>query len=262
MQEGVELSIVIPMRNEVENVAMLIAELDAVAPRLPRHEIVIVDDGSDDGTGPAVLALRRARPQSAADLILLRHRNSVGQSGALRTGIRQARGHWIATLDGDGQNDPADLPRLIEAAAGRDPILVAGERMRREDDWIRRLSSRVANRVRSAILGDGVKDSGCALKLFPRQAFLDLPFFDHIHRFLPSLFHAEQIPVIVVGVAHRARHAGTSKYGIGNRLWVGLTDLAGAFWLARRRVRPVLEDPVPPPSDLPPTQPVLPPRAR
>lgn len=236
-----ELSIVIPMRNEAENAAGLIAEIDAVAHALPAHEIVIVDDGSDDGTSAAVAEARGTRAASSAPLKLLRHHSSVGQSGAIRSGVRHASGTWIATLDGDGQNDPADVPRLLQAAAGRGWVLVAGQRLRREDNWVRRMSSRVANGVRSRILGDGVRDSGCGLKLFPRQVFLDLPFFDHIHRFLPALFRAEGIEVIVVGVAHRARRAGTSKYGIGNRLWVGLVDLAGVWWLAQRRVLPELE---------------------
>lgn len=236
------LSIVVPMRNEEENVARMVGELDEVAHLLPRHEIICVDDGSSDGTSTALLAAVARRDTSKAPLRLRRHRVGVGQSAALRTGILAARGEWIATLDGDCQNEPADIRRLLDALGPNPAVraLIAGERSQRHDSWVRRWSSRVANAVRRAILHDGSRDTGCALKLFPREVFLELPFFDHVHHFLPAVFRAAGARVVTVPVSHRPRHAGTSKYGIGNRLWVGLLDLAGVWWLQRRLVRPEL----------------------
>jgi dolichol-phosphate mannosyltransferase len=148
----------------------------------------------------------------------------------------------VATLDGDGQNDPADLKRLLEAIAGSatpGPALVIGNRITRRDTWLRRVSSRVANGVRSRLLGDGTPDTGCGLKLFHRATFLELPFFDHMHRFLPALFQRQGTGVISVPVGHRPRTRGQSKYGVGNRLWVGIVDLFGVMWL-RTRFRPGL----------------------
>jgi dolichol-phosphate mannosyltransferase len=178
---------------------------------------------------------------------LLRHAVRSGQSAAVATGVRAARAPLIATLDGDGQNDPADIPRLLEALKGSTSgrlRLVMGNRTTRRDSWLRRLSSRVANGVRSRLLHDGTPDTGCGLKVFDRAVFLDMPRFDHMHRFMPALFRREGYEVISVPVNHRQRTRGTSKYGLHNRLWVGIVDLAGVSWLLRRaspRIR-VAED--------------------
>jgi dolichol-phosphate mannosyltransferase len=147
----------------------------------------------------------------------------------------------VATLDGDGQNDPADIMKLLSASreSSLPPVCVCGERRQRRDSWSKRFSSRVANRVRSNFLGDGIADTGCGLKLFQREAFLDLPRFDHMHRFLPALFIRDGGNVISVPVNHRPRHRGVSKYGLHNRLWVGLVDLLGVLWLLRRSRRPI-----------------------
>lgn len=171
---------------------------------------------------------------------MIRHTENAGQSAALVSGVHHAQGIWVATLDGDRQNDPADLPVLLEVA--RDPQggadLVAGIRARRADDWIKRVSSRVANGIRRRLLDDGVSDTGCGLKLFRRDLFLGLPRFDHMHRFLPALARRANAQVATVPVSHRPRHGGSSKYGVGNRLWVGIFDLCGVMWLQRRPCNP------------------------
>lgn len=228
-----EISVVVPVRDEAENIDALLDEIvAALAGRA--FEIVYVDDGSADTT-PQRLAAARARMPM---LRTLRHRRSAGQSAALATGIRAARGTWIATLDGDGQNDPADIPRLLARAAEADaPALVAGWRARRRDTALKRVSSRLANAVRAALLGDRTPDTGCGLKVFRRETFLILPGFDHMHRFLPALVQRAGGGVVNVQVNHRPRAAGTSKYGVMNRLFVGIVDLAGVMWLQRRALR-------------------------
>ena len=229
------LSVVVPVRNEGPNIAPLVAEIRAALAGV-KHEIVYVDDGSTDDT---------AAQLRAAAVVIRRHRASCGQSAAVLTGVRAARGVWIATLDGDGQNDPADLPALLaramqaDAAAG--PLLVAGHRTRRQDSWTKRQSSRIANRVRAALLHDATPDTGCGLKLFRRDAFLDIPHFDHMHRYLPALFIRAGGRVVSVPVNHRPRTRGVSNYGTLDRLWVGLFDLIGVFWLQRRWRRPEVE---------------------
>ena len=229
-----EISVVVPVRDEEDNIDTLLAEI-AAALAGRSIEVVYVDDGSADAT-PARLAAARARMPA---LRVLRHRRSAGQSAALVTGIRAARGTWIATLDGDGQNDPADIPRLLERAAAPDaPALVAGWRATRRDTRLKRVSSRLANAVRAALLGDRTPDTGCGLKVFRREAFLRLPPFDHMHRFLPALVQRDGGMVVNVAVNHRPRAAGRSKYGVMNRLWVGIVDLLGVMWLQRRPVRP------------------------
>jgi dolichol-phosphate mannosyltransferase len=232
------LSVVIPVRNEAPNIAPLVAEIEAALAGIP-HEIVYVDDGSSDGT-PA--ALRAAA--AGAPVRVLRHRASCGQSAAVVSGVRAARGTWIATLDGDGQNDPADIPRMLaraEAEGGQ--ILVAGHRVTRRDSWVKRRSSRIANGVRAWLLRDATPDTGCGLKVFPRALFLDLPAFDHMHRFLPALVLRQGGRVVSEPVNHRPRVRGTSNYGTLDRLAVSLFDLIGVAWLQRRWKRPQLEAP-------------------
>ena len=240
---GAVVSVVVPVRNEAPNIAPLIAEIRTALAAI-RHEIVYVDDGSTDGT-PARLR------ELAADgvhppLVIRRHRRSCGQSAAIVTGVRAARGGWIATLDGDGQNDPADLPAMLararaEQQAGAGPVLIAGHRTRRRDSPVKRLSSRLANRTRMLLLRDATPDTGCGLKVFPREAFLELPHFDHMHRFLPALFIRAGGRVVSVPVNHRPRTRGASKYGTLDRLWVGIFDLVGVAWLQRRWRRPEID---------------------
>ncbi len=229
------VSVVIPVRNEAPNIAPLVAEITTALADIP-HEIVYVDDGSTDGT-PAELA-------RLAEVRHLRHRTSCGQSAAIITGVKAARGTWIATLDGDGQNDPADIPRLLaraEAAGGR--VMVAGHRVKRQDSWVKRRSSRLANGIRSALLGDATPDTGCGLKLFPRALFLDMPHFDHMHRFLPALAMRAGATVLSEPVNHRPRTRGVSNYGTLDRLAVSIFDLFGVAWLQRRGKRPEIEAP-------------------
>lgn len=231
------LSVVVPVFNEAENVLPLLAEIEAaLAASRMAFEIVYVDDGSHDDT-PKLLAEAQTRfPR----LRTVRLRRNCGQSTAIREGVKAARGRLIATLDGDGQNDPADIPRLLAALPqGASPLpLVAGLRRKRRDNWLRRVSSRIANALRSRMLKDGTPDTGCSLKLFERETFLELPFFDHMHRFLPALFRRQGLEVVMVDVGHRPRARGVSKYGVMNRLWVGIVDLFGVMWLQRRMTSP------------------------
>jgi dolichol-phosphate mannosyltransferase len=240
------LSIVIPVRNEAPNIAPLVGEIRAALDGLLDYEIVYVDDGSEDGTAAAVAALRARVPS----LRLLRHARRAGQSAAIRTGVKAARASWIATLDGDGQNDPADIPRLwgmAQTDAAPDRLLLAGRRAKRRDSAIKRYSSRIANAVRRRLLGDDTPDTGCGLKLFRRDLFLVLPFFDHCHRFLPALVLREGGRVISVPVNHRPRERGKSKYGTFDRLWVGIVDLFGMMWLKHRTADPGVIPEEPPP---------------
>lgn len=236
---SLQLSVVIPVCNEAENVAALAQEIHAALHGKFPFEIVFVDDGSTDTTAQAVLAARA----SISEIRLLRHSRRSGQSTAVRTGVRAARAEWIATLDGDGQNDPADIPKLLAALQAHDEPqrlrLIMGNRTTRRDTWLRRVSSRVANGVRGRMLRDGTPDTGCGIKLFHRDTFLELPYFNHMHRFLPALFQRAGAQVISVPVAHRPRLRGASKYGLHNRLWVGIVDLFGVMWLIRRGVTPL-----------------------
>jgi dolichol-phosphate mannosyltransferase len=230
------LSIVIPLCDEAENVEALCRELHSCLAGQISHEIVFVDDGSSDGTHELLARMRAEIP----GIRVLRHACNAGQSAALLTGVRAARADWIATLDGDGQNDPADALKLwrIASSEANPAGLYIGHRVARHDDWVRRLSSRIANGVRSRLLGDQVPDTGCGIKLFRRSVFLGLPYFDHMHRFLPALVQREGLRVVSVPVSHRHRRAGRSKYGVGNRLWAGIVDMGGVLWLKRRRRRP------------------------
>jgi len=236
---SMDLSIVIPVRNEAGNIAPLVTEIAAALDGLIQYEIVYVDDGSDDATAAEIGRLQQNLPH----LRLVRHAASCGQSAAVRTGVKAARARWIATLDGDGQNDPADIPNLWQLACNapaNPPLLIAGQRQRRRDSWSKRHASRLANAVRRRMLNDDTPDTGCGLKLFPRALFLDLPYFDHMHRFLPALVLREGGTVRSVPVNHRPRERGASKYGVFDRLWVGIVDLFGLLWLRRRSARPCL----------------------
>jgi dolichol-phosphate mannosyltransferase len=237
-----QVSVVVPVRNEADNIIPLIEEIHACLQGKADFEVLYVDDGSTDAT-PQRLAEACARfPR----LRVIRHRQSCGQSTALATAVRAARHPWIATLDGDCQNDPADIPALLAAVSpgqrGTGLALVMGWRRQRNDSALRRLSSRIANGVRSRLLGDATPDTGCGLKVFSRELFLRLPFFDHMHRFLPALVQREGAKVVSVPVSHRARTRGRSKYGVHNRLWVGIVDMFGVMWLNRRMLHPVIEE--------------------
>lgn len=226
------------MKDEAANVAPLVAEIVAALGTGGDYEILLVDDGSTDAT---VLEMQKARATHGRRVRVIRHDRNRGQSTAICTGVRAARGELIATLDGDGQNDPSDLPRLVQdlqARSSEGVAMVIGERRVRRDSLVRRVSSRIANRVRDALLHDGVRDTGCGIKVFARDTFLKLPAFDHMHRFLPALVRAAGGGIVTVPVTHRPRRAGRSKYGIGNRLWVGIVDLFGVRWLLRRHVAP------------------------
>lgn len=241
-----KVSVVVPVKDEAENVMPLIREIVAALDGLMAFEIVYVDDGSSDET-PARLAEAK---QQFAFLKVVRHDGCFGQSQAVHTGVRHAGAPLIATLDGDGQNDPADIPALLERFAGeggsaRALLMIAGWRAKRKDTWLKRVSSKIANAVRGGLLGDATPDTGCGLKVFPRDMFLGFPAFDHMHRFLPALTIRAGGRVVSVQVNHRPRERGQSKYGLFNRLWVGIVDIFGVMWLNRRlsRVRIAPEDP-------------------
>ena len=234
------LSVVVPVFNERDNIEPLLVEITAVLRGRIGFEILYVDDASGDDT-LAVLDAARAR---YPELRVLHHQRRSGQSTAVHSGVRAARGAWVATLDGDGQNDPADIPRLLAARADADASikLFAGWRTTRRDGLGKRLSSRIANAVRARLLRDATPDTGCGLKLIERAVFLELPYFDHMHRFLPALVRRHGYGCQSVPVGHRPRTRGVSKYGMWNRLWVGLADLRGVAWLMRRtRLTPVRE---------------------
>jgi dolichol-phosphate mannosyltransferase len=230
---AVNVSIVVPVRNEAENVAPLVAEIVAALEGRWAYEIIYVNDGSTDATSARVAALMKQR----GNLRQIRHAASSGQSAAVRTGVRVARGIIVATLDGDGQNDPMFLPDLIAAVEnGNGRIgLAAGQRVGRKDTGFKKLQSRIANGVRNAILRDGTRDTGCGLKAFPRDVFLSLPYFDGLHRFLPALVRREGYDIAYVDVIDRPRRSGVSNYGFFDRLWIGIMDLAGVWWLIRRK---------------------------
>jgi dolichol-phosphate mannosyltransferase len=229
------VSIVVPVRNEADNIAPLVAEIAKAVDGQWRFEVVYVDDGSNDGTEAQLTGLMAQYPW----LRRIRHKQSCGQSAAVRTGVAAARALIIVTLDGDGQNDPAFIPALIRALEAGGPRigLVAGQRVGRKASGFKKFQSRVANAVRGAVLRDGTRDTGCGLKAFRRDDFLRLPYFDGLHRFLPALVRREGYTVGYVDVVDRPRAHGVSNYGMWDRLWVGILDLAGVWWLIRRKKR-------------------------
>jgi dolichol-phosphate mannosyltransferase len=235
-----ELSVVVPVHNERDNIVPLLTEIVAALRGKADFEIVYVDDSSKDDS----LAVLTAAKAQFPELRVLRHLSQSGQSTALRTGIRAARGAWIATLDGDGQNDPADIPKLL-AMRSESPEaikLFAGWRVDRKDTGSKRWASKFANAIRSRLLRDETPDTGCGIKLFARAAFLDLPYFDHMHRYLPALFQRAGWQVKSVPVNHRPRGSGVSNYNNLNRALVGISDLRGVSWLIRRSKRTGVEE--------------------
>ena len=235
-----EISVVVPVFNEQDNVAPLVHEIVAALRGVVPFEIVYVDDHSRDATLATLQALKAPVPE----LRVLRHTRQSGQSTAIRTGVKAARGAWIATLDGDGQNDPADIPKLIaqrDGGAG-DVKLFAGWRVHRQDTGSKRWASKWANAIRARMLRDDTPDTGCGIKLFERAAFLDLPYFDHMHRYLPALMQRAGWRTVSVPVNHRARSTGVSKYNNLNRALVGIRDLRGVAWLIARSKRTAAEE--------------------
>ena len=238
--QPVRLSVVVPVFNEADNVLPLLEEIERALTPVGGFEVIFVDDQSDDDT-----QARLAPAVEAGRLRVLRHVNRSGQSAAVRSGVKAARGEFVVTLDGDGQNDPADIPALFALVSTGDagaPVLVGGLRKKRQDTLSKRWASKFANAVRQSLLQDGCTDSGCGLKLFRRDAFLDLPFFGAMHRFLPALFRAHGHPVAYVPVNHRPRERGVSKYNNWRRGLIGVVDLLGVYWLKRRtKLSPVSE---------------------
>jgi dolichol-phosphate mannosyltransferase len=230
------ITVVVPVRNEAGNIESLIDEISAAFAGRWAFEVIYVNDGSTDATEAELLALMRERSW----LRQIKHEVSCGQSAAVRTGVAAAQAPFIVTLDGDGQNDPAFIPALFEVLLKDAPHrvgLVAGQRVKRKSTSFKKLQSRIANAVRNTILKDGTRDTGCGLKAFRRDLFLQLPYFDGLHRFLPALVRREGYDVGYVDVVDRERRHGQSNYGMWDRLWVGILDLMGVWWLIRRKKR-------------------------
>ncbi len=235
------VTVVVPVRNEAGNIADLVAEIAAALDGQWPFEVVYVNDGSSDGTDAALKSLMTHRSW----LRRIRHEQSCGQSAAVRSGVAAARAPVIVTLDGDGQNDPAFIPAMLRAleTGGERVGLVAGQRVGRKASRFKKFQSRIANAVRGAVLRDGTRDTGCGLKAFRRDVFLALPYFDGLHRFLPALIKREGYEIGYVDVVDRPRAHGVSNYGMWDRLWIGILDLAGVWWLIRRRKRiPVVSE--------------------
>ena len=229
-----DISIVIPVYNEEESIGELINEITQALASKYKHEIIVVDDGSVDKTVGVLSKIKQELPT----LRIIKHLQNSGQSTAIRTGVQYAKSTWIATLDGDGQNDPADIPNLYNELINNqdaDPwLVVAGYRKKRKDTWLKRISSKYANGIRDKLLRDGTPDTGCGLKVFSRDSFLALPYFDHMHRYIPALFQRQGGKMVSIEVNHRHRMQGVSKYGFHNRLWVGIVDILGVRWLQNR----------------------------
>ena len=234
MQEPA-VSVVVPVRNEAGNIAPLVSEIAASLEGQWPFEVIYVDDGSTDDTEAELQRLMQMHPW----LRRVRHRQSCGQSAAVRTGVMVARAAIVLTLDGDGQNNPTFLPQMARALEAGQPRvgLIAGQRVGRKATGFKKLQSRIANAVRNTVLRDGTRDTGCGLKAFRRDVFLALPYFDGLHRFLPALVKREGYEIGYIDVVDRPRHAGVSNYGLWDRLWVGILDLAGVWWLIRRKKR-------------------------
>ncbi len=240
--EQLLLSVVVPVHNEASNIGPLVSEIrEALEGRL-NYELVYVNDGSTDDT----LKELRDMARGFRKLRIVSHDRCYGQSAAIWSGVKRARGAWIATLDGDGQNDPRDIVNIIDSRGGlgamEPDLVICGHRKARRDHWTKRVSSRIANFVRKSLLRDGTPDTGCGLKIFPKELFLSLPFFDHMHRFLPALFLSLGARVESQVVNHRPRQSGKTHYGIQNRLWVGIVDLFGVMWLCRRIKNPLAKE--------------------
>lgn len=229
------LSIVVPLKNEAENVDFVAEGIVEACADLGPYEVIFVDDGSTDDTAARVLALRERFPM----LRLVQHEQSAGQSAAVHSGVEMARGRAICTLDGDGQNPPSEIRKLVALLEDRqfppEVAMVAGERVGRQDTASKRLASRAANGLRARLLRDETRDTGCGLKLIRRDVFLGLPYFDHMHRYLPALVARDGWKTLHVDVAHAARHAGRSNYANLGRAAVGVYDLIGIMWLIKRR---------------------------
>ena len=227
-----QLSVVVPVFNEQDNIAPLVYEIVAALRNVIPFEIIYIDDCSKDNSSDVLKQLQLEIPELQA----YSHTKQSGQSTAIRSGIKHASGAWIATLDGDGQNDPADIPKLIAARDKADPQvkLFAGWRVERKDTGSKRWASKFANAIRSRLLRDETPDTGCGIKLFERDVFLDLPYFDHMHRYLPALVKRAGFQSVSVPVNHRERSTGVSKYNNLGRAWVGVSDLRGVGWLIKR----------------------------
>ncbi len=228
------ITVIIPVHNEQDNIETLLKEISAAAHTALISEVIYIDDGSTDKTLETLENMRKEMPM----LRIIKHSVRAGQSAAFMSGIRAAGNSLIVLMDGDGQNDPKDIAALHDCykhhSTQYEKIMITGQRVKRHDNVIRRISSRLANKIRSSVLKDQIRDTGCSLKLIRREDYLRLPYFDHMHRFLPALLMRDHVKILTVDVSHRPRDRGTSKYGFWDRLWVGIIDLIGARWLLSR----------------------------